>query len=75
MCCLHPHSKQNNKIFRRSDVLLLSGSLEYVKYSIRFQVIKLKLLCEALKNEKFLLDIQTKRGNIASEMLNALIDV
>ena len=44
------------------------------KYSIRFQVIKLKLLFETLKNEKFLIDIQTKRGDIASEILNAAID-
>ena len=44
------------------------------KYSIRLQVIKLKLLFETLKNEKFLIDIQTKRGDIASEILNAAID-
>ena len=38
--------------FRHSDVLLFSGSL-YVKYSIRCQVIKLKILCLALRNEKW----------------------
>ena len=38
-------------LFRRSDVPLLC------KCSIRFQVIKHKLLSETLKNEKFLLDI------------------
>ena len=27
-----------------------------------------------MKNEKFLLDIQTKRGDIANEILNAAID-
>ena len=27
-----------------------------------------------MKNEKFLLDIQTKCGNIANEILNAAID-
>ena len=37
-------------------------------------VIKLKLLCEILKNEKFLLDIQTKCGDITNEILNAAID-
>ena len=37
------------------------------KYSIRFQVIKLKPLCETLKNEKLLLDNQTKCGDIANE--------
>ena len=44
------------------------------KYAIRFQVINLKHLCETLKNVKFLLDIQTKCGNIANEILNAAID-
>ena len=42
---------------------LLSGSLEYV--SIQY---------ETLKNEKFLLDIVTKRGDIANKILNAAID-
>ena len=40
-----------------SDILLLSGSFEYVRkfwvYSVRFWVINLKLLCETLKNEKW----------------------
>ena len=27
-----------------------------------------------MRNEKFLLDIQTKRGDIANEILNAAID-
>ena len=35
---------------------------------------KLKLLCETLKNEKFLLDIQTQCSDIANEILNAVID-
>ena len=43
-------------------------------YSMRYQVIKLKFLCETLKNEKFLLDIQTKRGYITIEILNAATD-
>ena len=43
-----------------------------LKYSIRFQVIK--LLCETLRNEKFLLDIHTKCGDIPNEVLNATID-
>ena len=60
---------------------LLSESLEYVSIEfivvyiiVRFQVIKLKLLCETLKNEKFLLDIQTKCSNIANKILNAALD-
>ena len=42
------------------------------------KIIKLKLLCETLKNEKkkkeFLLDIQTKCGDIGNVILNAAID-
>ena len=44
------------------------------EYSIRFQAIEFKLLCETFKNEKFLFDIQTKCGDIAYEILNAAID-
>ena len=44
------------------------------KYSIRFQIIKLKLLCETLENEKFLFGIQKKCGNITNEILNVVID-
>ena len=40
-----------------SDVLLLSGSLEYVIIQKDF-ILKLKLLCETLKNVKFLFDIE-----------------
>ena len=43
-------------------------------HSIIVRLIKLKLLCETLKNEKFLLDIQTKCNNIANKILNAAID-
>ena len=57
MCCLHPHTKQNNQIivqtFRCAVALLKSW---VCKYSIRFQVMNhmnLKLLCETLKNEKW----------------------
>ena len=42
--------------------------------SIIVRLIKLKLLCETLKKEKFLLDIQTKCDNIANKILNAAID-
>ena len=38
------------------------------------KVIKLKFLCETLKNEKFLLDIHTKCSDIANEIPNAAID-
>ena len=69
MCCLHLHMKENHKIFVQTF-----RSLEYVKYSIRFQVLKLKLSCVTLKNEKFLPDITTKCGDIANGILNAAID-
>ena len=69
MCCLHLHMKENHKIFVQTF-----RSLEYVKYSIRFQVLKLKLSCVTLKNEKFLPDITTKCGDIANDILNAAID-
>ena len=75
VCCLHAYMKQN-KIFIRSHVLLLSGSLEYVSI-IRFQVIKLKFLCEAFKNEKWKILAwysQTKCGDITNEILNVAID-
>ena len=75
MGCLHLYTKQNNKIFIqrfRCAVALWKSCV--CKYSIRFQVIKIKLLCETLKNEKFFLDIQTKCGDIANEILNAAID-
>ena len=54
VCCLHSYTKQNNKIFVqtfRCAVALWKSWLS--KYSIRFQVIKLKLLCKTLKNEKW----------------------
>ena len=44
------------------------------KCSIRFELIKFKLLCETLKNEKFSLDIQTKCSNITNKILNVAID-
>ena len=51
---LHPSTKQNNKIlvqmFRCTVALWKSW---VCKYSIIFQVIKLKILCETLKNEKW----------------------
>ena len=73
LCVVYTHtrSKTIKYSFRHSDVSLLCGSIEYVT---RFQVIKLKLLCEILKNEKSLLDIQTKCDDIANEILNAAID-
>ena len=89
MCCLHPYTKQNNEIFiqtfRCAIALWKSWVWKYSIYSciyrfivvyiiVRFQVIKLKLLCETLKDEKFLLDIQTKCSNIANKILNAAID-
>ena len=64
----HTRSKTIQYSFRRSDVPLL--------YSIRFLVIKPKLLCETLENEKekFLFHIQIKCGNTANEILNAATD-
>ena len=50
----HTQSKTINYSFRCAVALCNS----ICKYLIRFQVIKLKLLCETLKNEKFLLEIQ-----------------
>ena len=75
VCCLHLYLKQNNKIFVQMFKCAVALWKSWVyKYSIRFQVIKLKTLCETLKNEKFLLDIQTKRDDIANKILNAAID-
>ena len=65
------HSKVFFQKFRCAVALWRSW---VCKYSIRFQVIKLKLLCETLKNEKFLLDAQRKCGDIANEIPNAAID-
>ena len=54
VCCLHPYTKQNNKIFVQTFRCAVALWKSWVcKYSIRFQVIKLKLLCETLKNEKW----------------------
>ena len=77
MCFLHPYTKQNNEIFVQKfgcGVALWRPWL--CKYSIRFQFIKLKLVCETLKNEKenFLLDIQTKLADIPNKTLHAAID-
>ena len=53
MCCLHSYTKQN-KIFVQTFRCAVALWKSWVcKYSIRFQVIKLKLLCETLKNEKW----------------------
>ena len=62
----HTLSKTIKYLFRHSDVLL-SGSLEYVSIQYGFR------LCETMKNEKLLLDIQTK-CDINNEILNAAID-
>ena len=71
MCCLHPCTKRNNKIFVLTFRCAVGLWKSWVcKYSIRFQVIKLKLLGETLKNEKFLLDIQTKCGDITNKIVN-----
>ena len=51
-CCEQTYMKQNNKNIRRTDVVAVWKSW-VCKYSIRFQVIKLKFLCETLKNEKW----------------------
>ena len=75
VCCLHPYAKQNNKIFVQTFRCAVAFWKSWVcKYSIRFQVIKLKHLCEILKNEKLLLNIQTKHGSIANKTLNVVID-
>ena len=70
-------AKQQNIRPGLSDVPLFSGSLEYVSIRKKIQFIKLKLLRETLKkmkNEKFLLLIQTKCSYITNEILNAGID-
>ena len=54
MCRLHPYTKQKKKIFVQTLGCTVALWKSWVcKYSIRFQVIKLKLLCETLKNEKW----------------------
>ena len=54
MCCLHPFTKQNNKVFVQTFRCAVALWKPWIcTYSIRFQVIKLKLLCETLKNEKW----------------------
>ena len=71
---LHPYTNQN-KIFSQTFRCAVGLWKSWVcNYSIRFQVIKLKLFREILKNEKFLLNIQTKCSNIANKILNAAID-
>ena len=74
-CVLFTPIYKQNKIFiqtfRCAIALWKSG---VCMYSIRFQVIKLKLLSETLKNEKFLPDIETKCGDIANEILNVAVD-
>ena len=67
---IHKQNKIFVQIFRCAIALWKSG---VCKYSIRFQVIKLKLLSETLKNEKFLPDIETKCGDITTEILNAVV--
>ena len=77
LCCLHPYTRQNNKIFVQTFRWAAALWKSWVcKYSIRFQIRKLKLLCKILKNEKceILAYIQTKCGNIAKEILNVAID-
>ena len=75
-CMLFPPiTKQSHKIFVQTFRCTVALWKSWVcKYSIIFQVIKFKLLCETLKNEKFLLDIHTKCGDNANEILNAAID-
>ena len=54
VCCLHPYTKQNNEIFVQTFRCAAALWKSWVcKYSTRFQVIKLKILCETLKNEKW----------------------
>ena len=58
------HSNYTIKyLFWRSHAVALWKFWVY-EYSIRFQVIEFKLLCETFKNEKFLFDIHTKCGDI-----------
>ena len=54
LCCLHPYNGQNNKIFIQTFRCAAALWKSWVcKYSIRFQIRKLKLLCKILKNEKW----------------------
>ena len=69
--CLHPYTKENNKIFVQMFRCVVTLWKSWVcKYSIRFQVINLWNIGK-WKNEKFLLDIQTKCGDITNKILNA----
>ena len=52
VCCLHLYLKQNNKIFVQMFKCAVALWKSWVyKYTIIFQVIKLKTLCETLKNK------------------------
>ena len=54
VCCLHPYTKQKNEIFVQTFRCAVALWKSWVcKYLIRFQVTKLKLLCETLQNEKW----------------------
>ena len=54
LCCLHPYTGQNNKIFVQTFRCAAALWKSWIcKYSIRFQILKLKLLCKILKNEKW----------------------
>ena len=67
--------RQNNKIFVQTFRCAVAvWKSRICKYSIRFQVIKLKRLCETSKNEKLLPDIQIKCGDNGIEILNAALD-
>ena len=68
------HNKIFVQIFRCAAAL---WKYWVCKYSIRFQVIILKLLCETLKNEKWkiLAWYPNKMWRIANKILNAAIDV
>ena len=76
-CYVYTHTRSKTiKIFFQTFRWAIALWKSWVcKYSIRFQVIKVKLLCETLKNKKILLEIQTKYGNITNEVLNVAIDV
>ena len=68
--------KLHNKVFVQTLRCAVALWKSWVcKYSIRFQVIKLKLLCETLKNGKWkILAWYPKCGDIANDILNAAID-
>ena len=75
LCVVYTHTRSKTiKYLLRCAIVL--WKLLVCKNSIRFQVIKLKLLCETLKNEKWkiLAWYPNKCGDITNKILNAVTD-